>query len=172
MSQPYVGEIRMVGFNFAPVGWALCNGQLLAIAENDVLFALIGTTYGGDGQQTFALPDLRSRVPVHQGQGSGLSNRIVGESGGAETVTLSVQQIPSHTHVPNANVAVGSSNSLAGNFWAARSGTNEYINTPPNGTMNAACLQNAGGSQAHDNMLPFEVINFVISLFGVFPSQT
>jgi microcystin-dependent protein len=171
MSQPYVGEIRMVGFNFAPQGWAFCNGQQLAIAENDVLFQLIGTTYGGDGVQTFNLPDLRGRVPIHQGQGTGLSNRIVGQFAGVETVTLTVQQIPSHTHVPNANVAVGSSASPAGNFWAERSGTNQYITGAPNGTMNAACLQNAGGTQPHDNILPFQVINFVISLFGVFPSQ-
>ena|ERR1022692_3560582 len=172
MSQPYVGEIRMFAGNFAPSGWAFCAGQLLAIAENDTLFNLIGTTYGGDGQSTFALPDLRSRVPINQGQGSGLSNYPLAQNGGFETVTLQLAQIPSHTHVPAANSAVGSSTSPSGNFWAERSGTNEYSNVTPNGNMNAGTLQSTGGSQPHDNMLPFLAINFIISLFGVYPSPT
>ena len=167
MSQPYVGEIRMVGFNFAPQGWAFCDGSLLSIAQNDVLFTLIGTTYGGDGQTTFALPDLRSRVPMHQGHG-----HTLGESGGAETVTLASAQIPSHSHLPQADSNNGSSSDPTGNIWAQSQAARQYVaGASANAPMNVSAMTTTGGGQPHDNMLPFLAINFVISLFGIFPSQ-
>src|SRR5262245_2996958 len=119
MSQPYIGEIRMVGFNFAPLGWALCNGQLLAISQNTALFSLLGTTYGGNGQTTFALPDLRGRIPIHQGQGPGLSNRVLGEVGGQESVALTSQQMPAHTHALLASPSPGTTISPVGSTWAS-----------------------------------------------------
>ena len=171
MSTPFIGEIRMVGFNFAPVGWAFCNGAILAISQNDALFALIGTTYGGDGQTTFALPNLCSRVPTHMGQGAGLSNRMLGEMGGTEMVTLTTQQIPAHNHGALAQPASANQLGAAGNDWAT-STLNLYGTAgPPNAAMNAGCLAPAGGSQPHDNMLPFQCINFVIALEGIFPPQ-
>jgi len=165
MSQPYVGEIRMFGGNFAPSGWAICDGSILAIAENDVLFELIGTTYGGDGQTTFALPDLRGRVPVHQGSGF-----VIGQSGGAETVTLTLSQIPSHTHAALASSGAGSSHSPASNIWANWTGA-QYSDQGTNTSLDPLSLSAAGGSQPHDNMAPFVGVNFIISLFGIFPSQ-
>jgi len=169
---PYVGQIMMVGFNFAPVGWALCNGQLLAISENSVLFQLIGTTYGGDGQSTFALPDLRSRVPVHQGTGSTGSPYVLGESFGVERVTLNVTQMPSHQHVftPGASQSEPT-NDRPDNHYPARGGY--YAGTADSSSpMGAAAVAAAGGGQPHSNIQPFVAINFIISLFGVFPSQT
>ena len=169
MSQPFIGEIRMVGFNFAPQGWAFCDGSLVAISDNSTLFNLIGTTYGGDGQNTFALPDLRSRVPIHMGAGSGLSNRVLGQNGGTETVTLATAQLPSHNHIALAQPQSGNQVAPAGNDWAA-STLNQYLAAAPNATMNAAALGPTGGSQPHENMLPFLTINFIISLFGIYPS--
>ena len=171
MSQPYVGEIRLVGFNFAPVGWAFCQGQIMPISENEALFNLIGTTYGGDGQSTFALPDLRGRLALHQGNGFTLA-----ETGGAETVTLTTPQLPSHTHVPQCDSNSGG-NALSpannvwsfdtsgqfGNFAAARSDSD---------AMNAGAIGLAGGSQPHDNHQPYLTLNYIISLFGIFPSQS
>lgn len=172
MAQPYVGEIRMFAGNFPPAGWMFCEGQLLPISENDTLFNLIGTTYGGDGQSTFALPDLRSRVPIHMGTGAGLSTRILAETGGVEQVTLTLQQIPSHTHQAVANSA-GASESPNGNVWATATGAVlPYGAGPGNATMNINTLLPAGGSQPHDNMIPYLCVSFIISLFGVFPSQT
>ena len=170
MSTPFVGEIRMVGFNFAPNGWATCDGQLIPIAENDTLFTLIGTTYGGDGQETFALPNLQSRIPIHAGQGSGLSNRILGESAGTETVTLTTQQIPSHAHPAQAQSGAGNQASPANGVWAS-SGQSVYGTGAGALAMKAALMSGSGGSQPHDNLMPYTTINFVISLFGVFPSQ-
>lgn len=167
MSQPYVGEIRMFAGNFAPVGWALCQGQLVAISENPTLFQLIGTTYGGDGQNTFALPNLQSRVPVHVGPGFAL-----GQAAGAESVTLTTSQIPAHSHVPMCNSAAGSSDTPAQMFWAAATGATNYDSGAPNVSMAPAAIGSSGGSQPHDNMIPFLVINFIISLFGIFPSQS
>src|SRR5437868_3362158 len=135
MSQPFVGEIRMFGGNFAPAGWAFCNGQLLAISENDTLFNLIGTTYGGDGQNTFALPDLRGRVPVHMGQGPGLSNYIIGQNGGVETVTVTIAQIPQHTHPAMAQSEPGNQTSPTGGLWAA-SNQSQYSTNNANDAMN------------------------------------
>lgn len=178
MSSPYVGEIRMFGGNFAPVGWSLCQGQLLAISENPTLFQLIGTTYGGDGQNTFALPNLQSRLPVHVGPGF-----VLGQTGGEETVTLTVNQIPSHVHVVQTATAAqgGGTGNPGGNVIADETGS------PPNPqpftyaayaagvnqqALTSNSIQTAGGSQPHDNMVPFVVVNFIISLFGVFPSQS
>ena len=168
--EPFLGEIRMFAGNFAPQGWAICNGQVLAIAENDALFSLLGTTYGGDGQNTFALPDLRSRVPLHQGQGNGLSNRTLGQAGGEENVTLVVPQLPAHTHAATASSAAGTATSPAGNVWAAGNNT-PFSDQPADGQMSAATVQAAGGSQPHDNRLPFLAINFIIALQGIYPSQ-
>jgi microcystin-dependent protein len=165
MSQPYIGEIRIFAGNFAPSGWALCDGQILAISENEALFALIGTTYGGDGQSTFALPDLRGRLPLHQGPGFSLS-----QNGGSEIVTLTVNQIPAHSHVPQASSGAGTAQSPAGNAWANWTGS-QYSDQAPNAPMDPAALSSTGGSQAHENMAPFLTVNFIISLFGVFPSQ-
>lgn len=165
MSTPYVGEIRMFAGNFAPLGWAFCDGSLLAIAQNTVLFQLIGTTYGGDGQTTYALPDLRSRVPVHMGSGFTL-----GQKGGEEAVTLTVNQMPSHKHVPQANSGTGTKTSPAGNVWASSSNF-PFSAKAPNAAMAPNAIIPVGGSQPHDNMIPFLAVSFIISLFGVFPSQ-
>jgi microcystin-dependent protein len=171
MSQPYVGEIRMFGGNFAPAGWAFCHGQIMAISENETLFQLIGTTYGGDGQSTFALPDLRGRIPVHQGQGAGLSNRILGESAGTETVTLTTQQIPIHSHLAQALAGSGNQSSPNNGIWAA-SGQGQYAVGAGGVAMKNTLISISGGSQPHDNMMPYTTISFIISLFGIFPSQT
>ena len=170
MSQPFVGEIRMFGGNFAPQGWMLCEGQLLPISENETLFQLIGTTYGGDGQSTFALPDLRGRIPVHAGQGAGLSNRVLAEAAGTEAVTLTVNQIPAHSHPAQCQSGNGNQSGPGAGVWAT-STLNQYA-TATTGTMNAACIGPAGGSQPHDNMMPSLCITFIISLFGIFPTQT
>jgi microcystin-dependent protein len=165
MSNPFIGEIRLVGFNFAPAGWAPCDGRLLPISQNDALFALLGTTYGGDGQTTFALPDLRSRVPMHQGNGHAL-----GEVGGTETVTLTTDQMASHPHVPQARNA-GAATGPAGNVWATSAALQFATASSPLQPMNAGAVGSTGGSQPHDNMLPFQAVNFVIALEGIFPSQ-
>ena len=169
MSQPYVGEIRIFAGNFAPAGWMFCEGQLLPISENETLFQLIGTTYGGDGQSTFALPDLRGRIPLHFGNGFTLA-----QTGGAEQVTLTTNQIPSHTHQASCFAVGGNSASPAACRWAASSDTaiNPYAPPPSDSTLNAAAIGSDGGSQPHDNMIPFLCVNFILSLFGVFPSQT
>lgn len=168
---PYVGEIRLFAGNFAPNGWAFCNGQTVFIAENETLFNLIGTTYGGDGQETFALPNLQGRVPIHMGQGAGISqNYQIGEMGGTETVTLTTNQIPLHTHVPSASNA-GVSDSPSGNVWGASATAKPYGAAPGALPMNAQSISSAGGSQPHDNMVPFVGVNYIISLFGIYPSQ-
>jgi microcystin-dependent protein len=164
MSDPYVGEIRMIGGDFAPNGWMFCQGQLLAIADYEVLFTLIGTTYGGDGQNTFALPDLASRLPIHQGPGY-----PQGSSGGAESVQLVSQNLPVHTHVAVASSGAASQTAPTNGVWAASS-EQPYAVSAPNATMNVAALLPAGLSQPHDNMPPFLAINFIIALFGIFPS--
>jgi len=173
MSNPFIGEIRMFGGSFAPAGWAFCDGSLLPISENDALFTLIGTTYGGDGQQTFGLPDLRGRIPIHAGQGSGLSNRVLAESGGSEAVTLTVNQIPGHTH-PVVGASVNGPEANPGNnFLAGSTAIQPYAALPPTANMAANSIPGAvGGSQPHTNVQPFLCISFIISLFGVFPSQT
>lgn len=167
MGQPYVGEIRMFAGNFAPVGWAFCNGALLAISDYSTLFNLIGTTYGGDGQTTFALPDLQGRLPVHMGNGF-----TVGQKAGVETVTLTASQIPVHTHVAAASTNNQGSASPTNNFWAASPQYTEYAPTPDGTAMAATAIGTAGGNQPHDNMVPFLAINFILALYGVYPSQT
>jgi microcystin-dependent protein len=156
----------MFGGNFAPSGWAICDGSLLSISEFEVLFVLIGTTYGGDGQSTFALPDLRSRVPLHQG-----ASFTIGQNGGAEAVTLTANQIPAHTHAAVASSGAGSSHDPTGNIWANWTGS-QYSDQTINASMSPSAITSAGGSQPHDNMPPFLGLNFIISLFGIFPSQT
>lgn len=169
MGQPYVGEIRMFAGNFPPAGWMFCEGQLLPITDYETLFNLIGTTYGGDGQSTFALPDLRGRLPLHQGNGFTLA-----QTGGTETVTLTVSQIPAHSHPVGAQSGSASQQSLAGGVWAAVAGTghNVYINAAGASPMNPASIGATGGSQPHDNFMPYLCVDFIISLFGIFPSQT
>jgi microcystin-dependent protein len=178
MSEPYVGEIRMAGFNFAPVGWAFCNGQLLAISQNPVLFTLIGTTYGGDGQSTFALPNLQGRIPINQGQGPGLSPYVIGQLAGSETVTLVAAQLPQHGHSLQANADAASTANPTGDYLAqARipslpsGGVPVYAPASAAAAMNAGAIAPSGASQPHDNMMPFQCVNFIISLFGVFPTQ-
>jgi microcystin-dependent protein len=172
VSSPYIGEIRMFGGNFAPAGWAFCDGQLLPISENDALFTLIGTTYGGDGQSTFALPNLQSRVPVHQGTGPGLATYLIGEQGGVETVTLTTQQIPLHNHPWLASTGSGTSNSPANNITASPPVAKLYRVGSPSDPMSPTIVQPTGGNQPHDNLQPYLAINYILSLFGVFPTQT
>jgi microcystin-dependent protein len=167
MSQPFVGEIRMFGGNFAPAGWMLCQGQTLAISDNDVLFNLIGTTYGGDGQQTFQLPNLQGRLPMHQG-----NSFFVGQNAGAETVTLTVQTIPSHSHPMGASLNNALVSTVAGNVVGSVGATQIYREAAAASPMAGTACTFSGGSQPHDNMQPYLCVNFIISLFGIFPSQT
>lgn len=167
MSQPYVGEIRMFAGSFAPAGWAFCDGSLLPISDNEVLFQLIGTTYGGDGESTFALPDLRGRLPMHQGNGV-----ILSETGGTETVTLTVQQIPNHNHPAGCKSTDGNSATPIGAVPAVNTTALAFGGIPPQQSMNATIIGATGGSQPHNNMQPYLCVSFIISLFGVFPSPT
>ena len=168
--EPYIGEIRMFGGDFAPLDWAFCDGRLISIAENDALFNLIGTTYGGDGIETFALPNLMGRVPIHQGQSPGMSNYVLGEMGGVENVTLTLDQIPAHNHLFDvstiAATASNPSQSLLGNGTA-----NLFIRDTVTDQMNANSVAHAGGNQPHENMMPYLGINFIIALYGVWPQQ-
>jgi microcystin-dependent protein len=172
MSDPYIGEIRMVGFNFPPVGWALCNGQQLPIDQNSALFTLIGTTYGGDGQTTFNLPDLRGRFPLHWGQGPGLSPYVIGQVSGSEAITLTANQIPPHNHVPRCNSNTGDQGGPANDFWAAPA-QQLYSDTAPTVSMNPNLIAQAGTPTPapHDNMNPLQVISFIIALVGIFPPR-
>ncbi len=165
--EPYLGTILMFGFNFAPSGWALCHGQNLSIEENTALFTLIGTTYGGDGQTTFALPNLQGRMPMHFGQGPGLSQRGIGEQGGTETVTLLSSQMPAHTHSPSASSAPGTSDAPSGAYPARPASSIPTYGPTPDVAMGAGGV--AGGNQPHDNMPPYLVLNFCIALEGIFP---
>ncbi len=172
MSSPFIGEIRMFAGTFAPVGWAFCAGQLMPISENETLFNLIGTTYGGDGQETFGLPDLQGRAPVHLGQGPGISqNYVIGEKFGVESVTVSVPQLPVHSHPMLASTDTANQITGANGVVAATPQLSIYFTAPADGALNANTLLPAGGSQPHENMMPFLCINFIIALFGVFPSQ-
>ena len=164
MAQPYVGEIRMFGGNFAPAGWMFCEGQLLPISEYETLFNLIGTTYGGDGQSTFALPDLRGRVPVHQGNGF-----ILAETGGTETVTLTVNQIAAHSHPFLAVQDIGGANAPSNNLLAQSTAIKLYSPANPGSPLGASSITPLGGSQPHTNFQPYLCVNFIISLFGLFP---
>jgi microcystin-dependent protein len=167
MSQPFVGEIRMFAGNFAPAGWAFCDGTLLPISEFDTLFNLIGTTYGGDGQSTFALPDLRGRLPIHQGGGFTLA-----QTGGVETVTLVVAQMPSHTHPFLGSSSVANNPNPAGNVVGESTTISLYESQAPASAMAAGAIGPDGGNQPHSNFQPYLCVNFILSLFGIFPSQT
>jgi microcystin-dependent protein len=169
MAQPYVGEIRMFAGNFAPAGWMFCEGQLLPISENETLFQLIGTTYGGDGQSTFALPDLRGRIPIHQGNGF-----VLAETGGVEEVTLTVQQIPAHGHSLLGTDDLATTNAPANNVFAKSSGATifPYGTDQPLTTLHPSTISPVGGSQPHTNFQPYLCVDFIISLFGIFPSPT
>ena len=166
MAQPYVGEIRMFAGNFAPAGWMFCEGQLLPISENETLFQLIGTTYGGDGQSTFALPDLRGRIPIHQGNGF-----ILAETGGAEEITLTVNQIAAHSHPLLGSGGSASDKSPSNNVLAATT-FDAYVAATPSVNLSPQAVGPVGGSQPHTNFQPYLCVDFIISLFGIFPSPT
>lgn len=174
MSEPYVGQIIMVGFGFAPRGWAFCDGQLMAISQNDALFSLLGCTYGGDCRTTFALPDLRGRIPIHVGQGPGLSNYRWAEKGGIENVTLTTAQMPSHRHSPMAIDDVANSFTPQNSLWAkeATSASINYSTQMPNVPMKLNLSGISGGGQSHTNLAPFLSVYFCIALFGVYPSRS
>ena len=168
--EPFIGEIRLFGFNFAPVGWALCDGTLLPISQNTALFSLLGTTYGGDGRTTFALPDLRGRVPISMGTGVGLSPYDIGEQGGAENVTLTVSAVPAHNHNVQASDAPASESKPGGGVLA-RTNTSTYTAGTDGTTLSATAISSSGGSQPHTNLQPFLAVNFCIALQGIFPSR-
>lgn len=181
---PFIGQIQAFAFNYAPQGWAKCDGTLLSIAQYQALFSLIGTTYGGDGRTTFALPDLRGRVALHQGAGPGLSNRPIGQHSGSETTTLNVTNMPSHNHMATGTVKAyfapptggGTSNNPNGSNFSGASGTNIYTTQAPNGTMSAENVEvvvgNNGGNLPFNNMEPFLVVNWCIALDGIFPPRS
>ena len=173
MSEPFIAEIIMFGGNFAPRGWALCDGQLLGISSNTALFSILGTTYGGYGRTTFGLPDLRGRVPMHPGNGPGLTSRRLGEKSGVENVTLNETQIPSHTHTAKCNDAPGTKNTAPGSILSNDAGVSwaAYNEGAANADMKTDAIANTGGSQPHTNVQPFQCVNFIIALVGVFPSR-
>lgn len=173
MSQPYVGEIRMFGGNFAPNGWHFCDGTLLPIDQYETLFNLIGTTYGGDGQATFGLPDLRGRIALHQGAGPGIThNYVIGEVAGVESVTLTTNTIPIHNHPWMASTAAASNPSPNSNVLAASATISPFVLDVAGPQLVSSTVQFVGGSQPHDNMMPFLCVNFILSLFGVYPSPS
>ena len=172
MSDPFIGQIILVGFNFPPRGYARCEGQILSIAQNTALFSLLGTTYGGNGQTTFALPDLRGRAPIHFGQGPGLSNRSLGEVSGTESVTLTLNQMPTHNHLLNCHSEDGNQGNPNPHVLATSGAAPPpYSNQAPDAKMASTSIDPAGGSQPHDNMPPFLALNYCIALEGIFPSR-
>lgn len=173
MADQFVGEIRAVGFNFPPTGWAYCNGQLMPISQNTALFSLLGTFYGGDGKSTFALPNLQGNVPINAGQGPGLTDRFIGESGGSANVTLLTTEMPQHTHGLGAqNVPLGSLATPSATTTLDHPASGFLFDTAtPNQPMAATAITPTGGSQPHNNLMPFLVLNFVIALQGIFPSR-
>jgi microcystin-dependent protein len=172
MAQPYVGEIRMFAGNFAPAGWMFCDGQLLPISENETLFQLIGTTYGGDGESTFALPDLQSRVPIHMGAGPDGNSYILAETGGVEDVTLTTQQIPIHTHAFLGSSAAATLTSPSGSVVGTSAQVDYLTIAQATVALNVNAITPVGGSQPHTNLQPYLALNFIISLFGIFPSPS
>jgi microcystin-dependent protein len=169
---PYLGEIRIFSGNFAPKGWAMCNGQLLAISSNTALFSLIGTYYGGNGQTTFALPDLRGRAPIHQGQGHGLSPYNIGQNGGNENVTLITQQMPQHNHTVGTNNGPGGTIHPANTVLASTTSDKPYTTNPSDGsTLNPSAVSFAGGSQPHNNLEPYLCVTFIIATQGIYPPR-
>jgi len=171
MSTPYVGEVRLVGFNFAPVGWAFCNGAIQAISDNPTLFNLIGTTYGGDGQTTFNLPDLRGRVPTHMGS-NGTNSYVIGQSGGVENVTLTTSTYPAHSHNLYGSSNNGGVSSPGNNVMGKINNVYDAAQPTSGAAMQAAALTSNSGGQPHDNMQPYLVLNWIIALYGVYPSQS
>lgn len=179
MSNPFLAEIRIFAGNFAPKGWAMCNGQILPISQNTALFSLLGTTYGGNGTNNFALPNLQGNSPMHPGQGPGLSLHDLGESGGAAAVTLNTFELPAHNHTANCNSGMGDQYAPTGFFWATDAGGNDEYKSSPDTNSNGKTNQMAsgsigptGGSQAHNNLKPYLVLNFIIALQGVFPARS
>jgi len=174
MPDPFIGEVRIFAGNFAPTGWALCDGQLLSIASNTALFSLLGTTYGGNGVNTFGLPDLRGRVPIQPGQGPGLSLHDLGERAGVESLTLLATEMPQHTHAVSASNANGNSDAAAGRFAARSASAVQQYSTNADAidtTLSAAAVGSSGGSQPHNNMQPYLVLNFIIALQGIYPPR-
>ncbi len=172
MAEPFLGEVRMFAGNFAPNGWAFCDGQLVSISQNTALFTLLGTLYGGDGVSTFALPDLRGRAPVHAGQGAGLSPYVQGQSGGTETETLQVAQMPAHSHLVSSDNGDTGASSQPSNQLLASSGGATIYNSKPDSTMNPSMIQNAGGSQPHNNIQPYLCVSFIIAVQGYYPPRS
>ncbi len=171
MSTPYIGEIRIVGFTFAPPGWLQCDGSLQSIQNNETLYSLIGTTYGGDGQNSFALPDLRGRVPVHQGMGSGLGAYVMGQAGGAVSVTLNSNTLPAHTHPLNCSTGASDSAAPAGEYFAT-SPINVYASAPASLVAMGSVVGSSGGSQPHANLQPYLGLMYIIATEGIYPSQS
>ncbi len=169
MSEPFIAEVRIFGFHFAPRGWAFCNGQLLPISQNTALFSLVGTTYGGDGKTTFALPNLQGRASMHPGRGPGLTARRLGENGGSETVTLTTMQMPSHSHALTGSDERGDATSPQNNYLGT--GTDMYAPEPPGSTLSPPALPPAGGNQPHNNIQPSLSLNYCIALVGLYPSR-
>jgi len=171
MSEPFAGEIRMFAGNFAPRGWAFCDGQLLAVSQNDALFSLLGTIYGGDGRTTFALPELRGRLPMHAGVGPGLSSRRLGTKSGSEKVTVTLNQMASHGHAMQGSKGNGTDANPKDNVLAGSSVLEPYYNGSPTTQMASASVSSVGGAQSHTNVMPFLCIHFIIALFGIYPSR-
>ena len=171
MSEPFVGEIRMFAGNFAPRGWAFCDGQLLAVSQNDALFSLLGTIYGGDGRTTFGLPDMRGRIPIHAGSGPGLSPRRLGAKAGAENVTLTVNQLPSHTHPVRAVTATATDNNPQDKLIAESPSISAYAEVDQSANMATGSITSTGGSRSHTNLMPYLCVNFIIALVGIYPSR-
>lgn len=171
MSEPFVGEIRMFAGNFAPRGWAFCDGQLLAVSQNDALFSLLGTIYGGDGRTTFGLPDLRGRLPIHAGHGPGLSERRLGAKSGEEKVTLTVNQLPSHTHPFTVESASGTATNPNNEMISSSTAVRIYAPVAQSLSFNNEMVEATGGSRSHTNLMPFLCIHFIIALFGIYPSR-
>jgi microcystin-dependent protein len=170
MSEPFVGEIRMFAGDFAPRGWASCDGQLLAVSQNDALFSLLGTIHGGDGRTTFGLPDMRGRIPIHAGDGPALSVRQLGQKGGQERVTITQPELPAHSHDARASTNSATDNQPEGKVVSSSSATSRFVETTPTHNM-ASTVLDAGGSQPHDNLMPYLCVNFIIALFGIYPSR-
>ena len=170
MSEPFVGEIRMFAGTFAPVGWALCDGQLLNVSQNDALFSLLGTIYGGDGRTTFGLPDMRGRLPIHMGSGAGLSSRPIGQKSGTESVTLNTNQLPSHPHTFQASTDSGNESNPSGEV-VSQALSSLFIQGAPGTALAAGAITSVGGSREHTNIRPYLCLNFIIALFGIYPSR-
>lgn len=172
MADQFVGEIRMFAGNYAPVGWAFCNGQLISIAANEALYSLLGTTYGGDGTTNFGLPNLMGRLPVGQGAGPGLTPRNLGQAGGSETVTLVATQMTAHSHQAGGQSANGTEGSPVNEFWATASQFQRYSSTAPDVAMNPGAIGLVGGNQPHENRMPALTASFIIALDGIYPSRS